>query len=616
MKRPLLLLGTLALISSASAQVSVSDTFYYTGGQQTFTVTDCMSNLVIKTWGAEGANANDKNPTNASGGLGGYAEGELAVTGGQTLYIFVGGAGDVSGAGGYNGGGNGGSSSAGSSCFGGPAGGGGGASDVRFGGTSLADRIIVAAGGGGAGRDYCNGTCQPCGCGGAGGGAGGATGVDGDAAYNCGFGYDGTGVNFGGGADAVSGGAFGPQDGGSTNVGTDGALGLGGNGSDGQYDVAGGGGGGGYYGGGGGGGASNGSGVGGGGGGGGSSYTGTLTNPSMQTGVSSGNGMVVIEYILSTPVNVTYVETTTSVCEGDTLALTSGSPTGGVFSGSGISGTDMVADSAGVGLHVITYTYTDSLGCSASDSDTIEVLASPTVALTLTDIEACNTETAVALDGGLPIGGTYTGVGVTSPNFDATAGTIGENYITYWFTDSLGCTNSAVDTINVIQAAPVSLVASTDSICSYETEVVLTGTPTGGNYSGSGVSGSIFNPSTAGVGVHTVSYDIVDSNACPNAANINITVLDCASLSELGEGRGLVVFPNPIEDQATFVISGEPIQNGSYQLVDANGKVVQSNSFSGNSAVINRNELKAGVYFLNISSENNTKILKAKLIVQ
>ncbi|MEZ4920232.1 MAG: HYR domain-containing protein [Saprospiraceae bacterium] len=282
-----------------------TEEFNYTGSEQQFVVPSGVTEITIEVYGAQGAEPDDR-LDNSDGGLGGYVTGVLSVTPGETLYLYVGGEGDVNGSGGYNGGGDGGYGQAGSSCSGGDAGGGGGASDIRIGGNTLSDRIVVAGGGGGSGRDYCNGTCQPCGCGGAGGGAGGLLGEDGDAAYNCGFGYTGQGVNYGRGATQGMGGIGGPQDGGSTNTGTDGALGQGGDGSDGLYDVAGGGGGGGYYGGGGGGGASNGSGVAGGGGGGGSSYLGTLSMSSSITGVRSGNGLIVISY----SGNATLVQTT------------------------------------------------------------------------------------------------------------------------------------------------------------------------------------------------------------------------------------------------------------------------------------------------------------------
>lgn len=76
---------------------------------------------------------------------GGYSEGEIKLTKGTKLYVYVGGRGNhgtstaytAHSGGGYNGGGNAG--------YGG--GGGGGATDIRIGGDTLYDRVIVAGGG-------------------------------------------------------------------------------------------------------------------------------------------------------------------------------------------------------------------------------------------------------------------------------------------------------------------------------------------------------------------------------------------------------------------------------------------------------------------------------------
>ncbi len=123
-------------------------TFNFTGDQQSFVVPPNVFSIHIQAWGAQGANVVGPQTTGL-GGLGGMAEGDLEVTPGQVLEIFVGGQGCVQstfelGCGGFNGGGN----AQGST--GNERGGGGGASDVRVGGTTLNNRVIVAAGGGGA----------------------------------------------------------------------------------------------------------------------------------------------------------------------------------------------------------------------------------------------------------------------------------------------------------------------------------------------------------------------------------------------------------------------------------------------------------------------------------
>ena len=122
--------------------------FSYTGAVQTF-VAPSTGIYVLEAWGAAGGR-NTRSSTPA--GRGGYAKGKLFLTAGAVLNIYVGGKGtdstsrdDTAGywPGGFNGGGAG--------CQGGA--GGGGASDIRYGGTQLNKRVIVAGGAGGVGNE-------------------------------------------------------------------------------------------------------------------------------------------------------------------------------------------------------------------------------------------------------------------------------------------------------------------------------------------------------------------------------------------------------------------------------------------------------------------------------
>ena len=220
--------------SHASAYESGETTFSYTGAQQNFTVPSSVSTITIKVWGAQGGNGGTYNN---SGGKGGYATGDLTVSAGDALYVYVGGEGgeitntDTQNAGGFNGGGLGGYDTSGQTQNGG---GGGGASDVRYGGTALGNRKIVAGGGGGAGAGVSsyNGSA-----GGVGGGDSGSAGLTNNSSYGAG----------GAGGTQSSGGTAGNNGYNATN----GSSGTGGNASYGNAWGSGGGGGG-YYGGGGG----------------------------------------------------------------------------------------------------------------------------------------------------------------------------------------------------------------------------------------------------------------------------------------------------------------------------------------------------------------------------
>jgi hypothetical protein len=117
-------------------------TFNYTGGAQDFTVPAGVTHISVVARGAKGGGSN--------GAHGGRVHALIPVTPGEKLVVYVGG--DGSGAtGGFNGGG----SSASTGSGGGK--GGGGATDVREGGTSLRDRVIVSGGGGGAGSPIWSG---------------------------------------------------------------------------------------------------------------------------------------------------------------------------------------------------------------------------------------------------------------------------------------------------------------------------------------------------------------------------------------------------------------------------------------------------------------------------
>lgn len=63
-----------------------------------------------------------------------------------------------------------------------------------------------------------------------------------------------------------------------------------------------------------------------------------------------------------------------TICVGTgTFALTGGYPAGGAYSGPGVSGNNFDPAAAGQGIHVITYTYTDSAGCTGSVSQQVIV---------------------------------------------------------------------------------------------------------------------------------------------------------------------------------------------------------------------------------------------------
>ena len=145
-------IAILAMAVLVGAAQAATQTFSFTGTEQTFTVPAGVTSVQVGATGASGAAGDPAADVAGDGGLGAHVGATLAVTPGQTLFVEVGGVGECNGAGP---GGN-------ETVRGGS---GGGAADVRTvsvagalcgeqGQASLQSRLIAAAGGGGGGAAY------------------------------------------------------------------------------------------------------------------------------------------------------------------------------------------------------------------------------------------------------------------------------------------------------------------------------------------------------------------------------------------------------------------------------------------------------------------------------
>ncbi|HWR33093.1 MAG TPA: zinc-dependent metalloprotease family protein [Chitinophagaceae bacterium] len=80
---------------------------------------------------------------------------------------------------------------------------------------------------------------------------------------------------------------------------------------------------------------------------------------------------------------VSWANSLTEQCSNNTTyVLTGGTPAGGVYSGTGVTGTNFNASVTGAGTFTLTYTYTDVNGCVNSVTKTITVRLQPTIGLT------------------------------------------------------------------------------------------------------------------------------------------------------------------------------------------------------------------------------------------
>ena len=241
------------------------------------------------------------------------------------------------------------------------------------------------------------------------------------------------------------------------------------------------------------------------------------------------------------------------ICEGSSATLSaSGGNTYSWDQGLGNGATHTVSPTT---TTTYTVTVTNGANCSSTDQVTVTVAPLPTVSFSGLAQSLCENEAAVGLTGS-PLGGTFSGPGVSGASFDpATAGT-GTHTITYSFTDGNGCSNTSDVTTTVNAIPAVSFVGLDTFYCNTAGTSTLNGSPSGGTFSGPGITGNAFDPVAAGTGTHSITYTYTDNNGCTNQSVITTNVDVCSGVGAqlLSD---LVLYPSPSDGVCYLQLPGE-----------------------------------------------------------
>ncbi len=160
------------------------------------------------------------------------------------------------------------------------------------------------------------------------------------------------------------------------------------------------------------------------------------------------------------------------------------------------------------------------------------------------------------------LGGTY----------QTTGGVYIDSLQTFNGCDSILSTTLTVNNLpNVILASFVP-----DTLCITANVATLpSGSPSGGNYTGNGVIGGNFDPSTASVGTHDIIYTYTDGNSCTNSDTTIITVDICTGINNASTDFGIFIYPNPSTGKFTIEKPNGLNKEVQVKLLDATSKLIQ-----------------------------------------
>ncbi len=273
-------------------------------------------------------------------------------------------------------------------------------------------------------------------------------------------------------------------------------------------------------------------------------------------------------------------------CETDGTVILTGTPigAGGVFTSTAITGfTDNLDNTAtfdsaltGTGSFDVTYTFTDGIGCTDSETQTVAVNALPIVSFSGFNggLAYCQGDGNITLTGS-PLNGVFTSDAVAglTDNLDGTAifaptltGNGAFNVI-YTFTDGNGCMNSQTQTVTINPLPNPVIDALQPSYCIDNGAILITATPSNGTFTSTAPGGfndngngnGIFVPIGSGAGAFNITYTVTDGIGCTNSTTETILINPLPTLTFVGTScaTDLLTYEIVVESNTTDLITSE-----------------------------------------------------------
>jgi len=123
--------------------------------------------------------------------------------------------------------------------------------------------------------------------------------------------------------------------------------------------------------------------------------------------------------------------------------------------------------------------------------------------------------------------GSFNNATLVNPVYNPSAADDGTGSVTLTVTvtgNSPCGTSTGQIQLALLQPSPPVLTNADTSICQNAPAIILTGSPSGGTFSGTGIASNQFNPSAAGAGAHVITYTVSDSHSCTNSSADTINV--------------------------------------------------------------------------------------------
>jgi subtilisin-like proprotein convertase family protein len=148
-------------------------------------------------------------------------------------------------------------------------------------------------------------------------------------------------------------------------------------------------------------------------------------------------------------------------------------------------------------------------------------------------------------------------------------------------TTPAGCTSSASALVTVNPYPVVTIGSIPDTVCISDPTIPLSASPVGGSWSGIGVSGLNFIPSSTAIGTYTLTYTYANAAGCTTTATKKIAVKDCPERVIELRDNAVLLYPNPTSGQFNIQINSVLYSYLNMKVFTSGGALVRTQQFGG-----------------------------------
>jgi hypothetical protein len=286
----------------------------------------------------------------------------------------------------------------------------------------------------------------------------------------------------------------------------------------------------------------------------------------------------------------------TIVCEGNTISLTANGADTYSWSNGPATAANVFIPSVSSTLTVVG---TATNGCVDSIAQAIKVVSTLTVTISGSDT-ICDGQSTLLM---ASTNGNVTYAWNNGANTSTTSVSPSGTFTYVVVADNGGCTDTASHEVFVKLIPAVDFVLSTPLLCTNNAMITFTANPSGGIYSGTGVSmGDMFDPAI-GVGTYPITYH-VSVSGCIATASQTVEVMLCTGVNNISATNELKLYPNPTAADVT--ISSDK-QISSVLIYDFTGKLVRIVEVNTFDTTIDMSDLSKGFYTFTITMSDKTQ---------